>query len=362
MACRGIGVNPQRQVHYLDHLAPICIVVGAPLLFTDEELLDLAQHYYPELHALYLSPEEFGREYLIAHYDLLFMSDLWDRKSFHEKYALLEKKYQKRLRHVHCPHGFSDKGYYLRQCADEDIVLIYGQNMIDLLKNEGVFERLPHYVLTGNYRYTYYKKNRTFYEALYQEEVQARFLKKQKTILYAPTWDDKEGGASFFEAAHELFQKLPETWNMIVKVHPQLEEQEIAEYYRIVGKYEKKPNLLFLKDFPVFPLLAQADVYLGDMSAVGYDFLAFNKPMFFLNQQRRDPKTDRRLYLYRCGIEVCPEAYSQIYPLIEANLEKDAERFGQKRAEVYAYTFGAERPFEQIKKDILAASRTEYIE
>jgi hypothetical protein len=354
LGCKAAGVNPQGQAHYLDHLAPVCILMGAPLLFTDEALQALAESSYPGLQTLYVEPEEFSREFLIAQYDLLLMSDLWDKKTFHEKYALLEKKYQKRLRHVHCPHGFSDKGYYLRKCAEEDILLVYGQNMIDLLESEHV--QVPLHVRSGNYRYSYYKKHRPFYEALYQEQVQARFLKKQRTLLYAPTWKDQEEATSFFAAAEPLFEALPGSWNMIVKLHPQLEQQEIADYYRIVGRYERKPNLLFLKEFPpVFPVLAQVDAYIGDMSSVGYDFLPFNKPMFFLNQQKL-PQTDRRCYLYRCGVEVRPEAYPHLYTLIESNLEDDADRFSSIRAEMYAYTFGEERSFEQIKNEILAAA------
>jgi CDP-glycerol glycerophosphotransferase (TagB/SpsB family) len=284
------------------------------------------------------------------------MSDLWDRRTFHEKYGPYEKKYHKTLRNVHCPHGFSDKGFYLQKCAMEDITLLYGQNMIDQLKHHQVFQSLNQYVITGNYRYTFFKKNKEFYDKIITEEVLNRFDKKRPLILYAPTWLDLEESTTFFDAYESILGQLPDDYNMIVKLHPRLELDDTVQYYQIIGKYEKKKNVLFLKDFPlVYPLLAHTDIYLGDMSSVGYDFLPFNKPMFFLNKQKRDPQTDRGLYLFRCGIEIAPEDFSSLYSIIEKSRETDQQRFAKVRQEVYEYTFGQERPFEDIKKDIILA-------
>ena len=63
------------------------------------------------------------------------------------------------------------------------------------------------------------------------------------------------------------------------------------------------------------------------MSSVGYDFLPFDKPMFFLNKQKRDPGLDRGLFLFRCGVEVLPEKFGELYSLIDKNLATDKERF-----------------------------------
>lgn len=353
---KGVALNPLSQIHYTDHLAVVSIIMNIPLLFLDEHDFALGCHCYPDLDAHLQEYQQFNPEFLITHYDVLFMSDLWDRRTFHEKYGPLERKYHKTLRHVHCPHGFSDKGFYLKKCANEDITLIYGQNMIDLLKHEGVFEHLNQYVITGNYRLSYFNQHRKFYDELVTKEVLSRFAKKQRIILYAPTWLDMEDSTSFFDAYLYLLDKLPTDYNMIVKLHPRLELDDTAQYYHIVGKYENKPNILFLKDFPlVYPLLAHTDIYIGDMSSIGYDFLHFNKPMFFLNKQKRNPKIDRGLYLFRCGIEIKPDAYPLIYRFIEANLSTDKERFGSIREEVDQYTFGPEKSFKDIKVDIIKA-------
>lgn len=357
---KGVGLNPLAQIHYTDHLAVVCILMGIPLLFIDEHDYALGSKYYPGLNACLQEYQEFNPEWLIQNYDVLFMSDLWDRNTFHEKYGPLEKKYRKTLRHVHCPHGFSDKGFYLKKCANEDITLIYGDNMLDQLKHQGVFENLHEYVITGNYRFTYFKQHQKFYDDLITQEILSRFAKKQRIILYAPTWLDLEESTTFFDAYAYLMDNLPEDFNMIVKLHPRLELDDMAMYYHILGKYEKKSNILFLKDFPlVYPLLAHSDLYIGDMSSIGYDFLAFNRPMFFLNKQKRDSKNDRGLYLFRCGIEIRPDAYPLIYRFIETNLPTDHERFSSIRQKVYQYTFGMEKPFEEIKKDIVHAYLSE---
>lgn len=351
---KGVGINPQSQIHYTDHLAVVCILMEIPLIFMDSVDYNLGKRYYPGLHAELLDFQELTPDYLASRYDVLFLSDLWDKYTFHKQFAPFEKKYKKTLRQVHCPHGFSDKGFYLKKCANEDIVLLYGQNMVDQLKHHGVFQDLDHYVLTGNYRYTYFKQNQPFFDHIVKEEVLNRFAKPQPTILYAPTWMDLEESSTFFDAYSYVLGNLPSHYNLIVKLHPRLELDDIPNFYRIMGKFEGQPNIVFLKDFPlVYPLLAHADLYLGDMSSIGYDFLAFNKPMFFLNKQERNSKTDRGLYVFRCGREIKPNEYPHLYQVIDAHLKEDQKLFEPIRQEVYAYTFGKERAFSDIKADIL---------
>ena len=240
-------------------------------------------------------------------------------------------------------------------------LVVYGQNMIDMLKQEEVFQNIHYMVRGGNFRYIYYKQNKEFYDAIIQKEILSQFAKQQPIILYAPTWLDLEESTTFFDAYSPILDQLPEHYNMIVKLHPRLELDNTALYYHIVGKYEKKPNVVFLNHFPpVYPLLSRADIYLGDMSSVGYDFLAFNRPMFFFNKFRRDAKYDRRLYLFRCGKEIVPSQYSELYTIIEASLDNDVEEFSSIRKEVYDYTFGTERPIAELKAEIQHAYNSEY--
>lgn len=355
----AIALLAAEHTHYLDHLCVICSIMSTPLLCLDSSDCALAEKYYPGIKTETQKYQEFNPEFLIANYDVLFTSDIWGKELFQKTYRELEMKYNKTLRKVYCPHGFSDKGFYLKYCVDEDITLIYGQNMLDLLQHQGVLRFLPTHVITGNYRYTYFKQHRAFYEKIVQEKILSYFTKKQPLILYAPTWGDPEDSGTFCEAAFTLIDQLPKHYNMIVKPHPLIEYNDVGAFYQLMGKCEGKSNVLFLKDFPlVYPLLAHMDIYLGDMSSVGYDFILFDKPMFFLNKHKRDAEQDRGLYLYRCGVQIFPEQYDQIYPIIESNLKNDSERFSKIRKEVYEYTFGAEKDFSTIRDELLKALET----
>lgn len=350
----GVGLNPAEKIHYLDHLAVVCHILNIPLLFQDEADQERAIQYYPEVDTLIAEYQEFTPEFLIANYDVIFTSDLWNRHDFHKVFRELEMKYNKQLRAVYCPHGFSDKGYYLKNCVNEDITFIYGQNMLDLLDHHGALRFMPPHVITGNYRYTYFQKFRDFYDKLMQEEILAKFDQVRPTILYAPTWGDEEDSGTFCEIALQMIEKLPSHYNMIVKPHPLIEHHDAGFYYQLMSKCDEKLNTVFLKDFPlVFPVLANTDIYIGDMSSIGYDFLIFDKPMFFLNKNKRDVEKDRGLYLYRCGVEIQPEQYNEIYEIIEKETATDKSKYSKIRQETWEYTFGAEKPFPQIRNEII---------
>lgn len=356
---KGVALNPLSLVHYMDHLAVVPILMDIPYLFIDEETYLMAKRYYPGLKAILREYQEFSPEYLIENYDVSFMSDLWNRNTMREKFELLEKHYKKVWRNVHCPHGFSDKGFYLSKSSMEDIVLLYGENMIDQLRAHNCWENVHRYVICGNYRYTYFLDKAEFYNALFEEEIQARFEKKQPLILYAPTWVDFEQSSSFFEACSQILDALPAEYNIIVKLHPRLELDDVVNYHRIIGCYENKKNILFLSNYPlVFPILAHTDIYIGDMSSIGYDFLIFDKPLFFLNTKNRDSATDRGLFLFRCGTEIKPSQYGEIFSIIEKSLLNDIETFSTLRQEMWEYTFGAQRAFKDIKADIMQACET----
>ena len=190
--------------------------------------------------------------------------------------------------------------------------------------------------------------------------VQQKILKKlgsiQKIVLYAPTWKDCENSSSFEGAISHLVENLPESWGLIVKLHPHLLSNQEEKNRALLHKYEMHERVLFLEDFPpVYPLLQVADIYVGDLSSIGYDFLGFNKPMFFLNSQNREAKTDLGLYLYQCGIEIRPDQYPFLYDIIKENLKEDASRFKSIREKINDYTFAPTTSETALKKEILSS-------
>lgn len=359
MKKRCVALNYASHKHYNDHLAPMCKIMDMPLVVVEQEDFDICKKFYPDIDIEITEYHDFNPEYLIAHYDVLFMSDLWDRRVLKEKFRLLEEKYGKSIRNVHVLHGFSDKGFYVRKAANEDITLVYGQNMLDMFRHEGVLQNLHQYVITGNYRYSYFKQNEAFYDDIMEREVIGSLDPSKKTILYAPTWMDLEKSGTYFDCIDLILEKLSGDYNLIIKPHPQLEIDDIAAYYQALGKCQQYSNVVILTDFPpIYPILKYSDIYLGDMSSIGYDFLVFNKPMYFINKEQRNPKKNRRSFLFNCGVDINPEDLSNINELISSSINSDAENFTNIRSEVWEYTFGPERPYEEIRREILKSIET----
>jgi hypothetical protein len=279
------------------------------------------------------------------------------RDIFDEIFFFAQKMLQKRIHAIWCPHGNSDKGasiFYMEALKKEEAALLYGKQMIDFLQRKGVYDQLKGHVITGNLRYQFYLDHRAFYDPIATREILHKLPKATKTLLYTPTWQDYEASSSFFDAAHPLIETLPSTHNLIVKLHPNLILQEEFKVQEIMETYAHKKNLLFLIDFtPIYPLLNLVDVYIGDMSSIGYDFLTFNKPLFFLNQHARQESNFSSPYLFRCGIEIPKENYGTIHQIISNYFHYELRDFSKIRQEVYTYAFGHPRPLETLKKEIL---------
>src|SRR5262249_28067936 len=161
-------------------------------------------------------------------------------KNFYALFEPYEKRFGKTIRNVHCPHGFSDKIFWLEQCVWEDITLIYGNNMLDMFRDMKIDHHLNAYVRTGNYRLSYYQKHQKHFDDLVNREILSRFAEKNRPIiLYAPTCNDPEHATSFLDAS-SIFDKLPSDYNLLVKIHPVLEETDAPILYQTIGKYEKK--------------------------------------------------------------------------------------------------------------------------
>lgn len=344
MRCVAINTGPET---YLDHLGVLSSVLNIPLIVTDEKTFAFAKEYYPDLDVSLKGFDELSIAYLAENFDAVFETGkFWaaDLK------PALELLFRKKMRFVFCPHGNSDKGHSLSEHVDQDISLIYGDHLKDLLIRTSAAEKIKHFVRTGNYRLPYYLKHKSFYDALAAEKVFSRFQEPKPAILYAPTWQDRENPTSFFSSVDSLVEQLSPSYNLVIKLHPFLLEDFPAQVYRVMMRYEDHPSALFLSDFPpIYPLLARCALYLGDYSSIGYDFLAFDKPLYFLN-----PKKGPNLSpLYSCGWEV-PRAENIKKFLTETEVDSTIS-FKKQRQNLYSYAFGSEICSEQIKASIFEA-------
>lgn len=308
--------------HYLDHLGPFCALLKCPLIVCEPEIAQIATHFYPDLEVRLIS--------------------IWDLKL--PKYTiscdprpLLQAAFPGQSTQIlWLPHGNSDKGWSCPffEGLSGEIALVYGQRMIDFMHKKNVFPKL---IRTGNFRWEYFCKNHKKKEEApilqgkeksmicnhVMEELTAPLKDRSKKFLYAPTWDDAEKNNSFWQAFPSLAKNLPKSCNLFVKLHPNTIRKFGPEIEVIAGRYSKKQNISFLpNDPPIYPILSRFAAYIGDMSSIGYDFLAFNRPMFFLN-------SNLELALHRCGTAINPQNFDYSF----------VEDFSKAREELYAYTF-----------------------
>ncbi len=300
---------------YLDHLGVLSSILGIPLIVVDEKTYELGKKFYPDMQIELKDYSELTLDYLAQNIEVLFQTGKFWAEDLIPFIKLLHLK---EIRVVYCPHGNSDKGHSLSDTITQDISLVYGQHMLDHLKKTKTQVRKT--ITTGNYRYPYYLKHQQFYDEL------TKNIPSENTIFYAPTWND----TSFFSSIDSLVANLGK-YNLLIKLHPFLEEHYPAHTYHILSKYENHPHVFIINDFPpIYPLLAKASLYLGDYSSIGYDFLAFDRPLYFLT-------LNNNFALDKCGMHI-PRGVD-IVSFIGSTFEKNRKGFAKAREETYKYVF-----------------------
>lgn len=324
--------------HLLDHIAPLCDHLNMPLYAED---LTLIKKYYPQIQTIEIDHLEKSWGMLAQKTDVLFRCGYWPK---HLKKMMLDL-FQKDMYFVFCPHGQSDKGLHsslLEPYAEQELVILYGPLMQEMLDARGIGSKIKS-VTIGNYRLSFSQRHQRFYNQLVQKEIFSH-LKNQPTILYAPTWQDIEDSSSFFHFGRRLIEQAPFHWNVIVKPHPLIEDRHPVHYHSILSAAQKKTNVLILERFPpIYPLLQRIDVYLGDGSSVGYDFLFFERPMFFLPSKYPGRLTE-------CGMML---DLDDPYAFIESHLQENS-RFQAKQRALASYAYARNG---DIRKKILHALR-----
>lgn len=304
--------------HYIDHLAPFCALKKWPLIVCEAVIEDLAKEYYPNLEVIFINRWELSFPSILVACDTksLIESSLGISISSHALWL---------------PHGSSDKGWkapFFEALQKEKTALVYGQKMIDCLAQKNTF---PEIIRIGNFRWEYWLKHKEFYKKIVQEKI--HLPPNNKTYLYAPTWEDRENNSTFWQIFPTLAARLPKNCNLIIKIHPNTYWKHEVKIEGIIGSYQTQKNILFLTDFtPIYPLLDICDAYIGDMSSIGYDFLKFNRPMFFLTNQQYNIKNDPSFFLYQCGILLTKENLPALF-------EEGGGDFTKIRKEIYDYTF-----------------------
>lgn len=326
MSLAGLIYGP--DFHYLDHLAPLCSLLEIPLIVSDESLVEQAKKFYPDLWTIFWTPQELPHK-LVANFDTIIYST--PRVLFDEIFYFAQMMHQKRICTIWCPHGNSDKGRntpFMEALQEEQLLLTYGSRIENFLKEKGVTAPT---IRVGNYRFHYYKKNKKFYDSFFSR-------KRKSTLLYAPTWQDRESNSSF-SRVWPLLVKAPKNLFLIVKLHPNL----YIQYPKEVA-YLEDSGVQLIKDFPpIYPILAKTDIYLGDMSSIGYDFLNFHKPLVLLSESG----------LSKIGRYVPPDQYEEIFEICEQMMNKKPDT-----RSLLEETFGCEKiNYKKLKTSIKQFSK-----
>lgn len=326
------AINTSPRNSFIDHIAPLASLLNIPLLISDEKNWEISTRYYPELQVEYWPDLEFRLHELTERFDGLISCDYWNDT---QKAAFHFANPKKRVQLIFCPHGQSDKGYQSR-CLDlyasQEVVLLYGSLMQKMLEELNLWSLNFKTIVVGNFRRSYYEKHKELLLKRVDEEIFSQLRAENRTLLYAPTWNDEEGSGTFFEWGERLLKELPSDWNLVVKLHPDLKHHEPALFYRLALIEEKRPNFLVVTEFPlVYPILERVDAYLGDYSSIGYDFLSFGKPMFFLQKPHL-----KKAKLHTCGHLIDPS--EPIFSCIEEKMAQDGP-FSRLRRELYNEAF-----------------------
>ena len=342
---RAAGLIYGPSSHYVDHLAPLCAILEIPLVVTCENIAKQIKQFYPEVKPLLLNPIE-APTICIRSFETFFVCT--PKALFNETFFLTQLLEKKTVETIWCPHGNSDKGHtvpYMEGLKEETLSLVYGEKMLDFLREKNAFSSLKRYAQTGNYRKAYYEKYRSFYDPLVEKLLFPALKEENTTVLYAPTWEDAENSSSFTLALPYLVENLPEGYNLIVKPHPNLLTEENKA---LLTQFTERQNVFLLEEFPpIYPLLTKTAIYIGDMSSIGYDFLSFTRPMLFITPTKKEIR--QKLSLFTCGHVIEHTQIESIYPLIT---KEAGQKFAAEQQYLYGRTFAEKGSISALKEEI----------
>lgn len=322
---KSIGLIYGNSPQHLDHIGPLCSFLSIPLMHTEEDLSEQIKIFYPNIDTIFATPTNFSSQILDG-YDVVFSclpTQLIDPLFFFD-----ERVKRKKILPFWIPHGQSDKDN-LGALTAEKLLLVYGKQMIDILKAKNVLPSLFRYIVMGNFRKFYFESHKAHYQRLFDRHI--AFEKPQETILYAPTWGDP----SIQKNLSFLIENLPPTYNLMIKLHPNTLREAFSD--ALLEFAETKENIKVLTNFPaIFPILENTHIYLGDHSSIAYDFLSFNRPLFFL--------TPEQTPIHHAGMTIPIEEFY--------NKLKSQDVYSQARIDIYNYAFDTNVDHQKLKEEI----------
>ena len=338
------GVVVAFQPHHVEHLVPFCEIFGIPLLPLSEKALEAAR-WYPKITIMPIIDVSENRLQLFERmrqcdpqYEAVFCPTFYGRSFL--------KKERERLgwfpQVIFCPHGFSEKSkspsHWRKWFGQQQIGLRYRPGRL----GEGeAFIATVRSIIIGDLPRWYYETHRTYLDNKL-DEVLGMSGDDSLTVLYTPTWNDPHGSSSVDQALETFIASAPSHVKLIVKPHPNLEDDlRVVDYMRQI--VSSRANAVLLEKCPfTHPVLSRVDVLVTDMSAMAYAFLYYRRPIVLLNQLSGTSADCRQSRLADCSITMSRCDYDKLWEVIETQaLSATAEqRDGMKRC--YEFAFGTD--------------------
>ena len=312
-------------LHYLDHLASFCQWLHIPLIVNDPKIANKARKYYPHLFLIYCEYEHTFP--LLCKYD--FIVQCHNLSWFENEFFFDLYKTQKKIHLGWLGHGFSDKvevSSCFKGLQEEKFLLLYGPYVQQHVQKQNI--SLP-FCYTGHFRYHHYQKNKKLYDQIFFQ-TRPSIDTNRPSLLYAPTWKDYDRLTSLHDNIFPCLLALSKYYNVMIKLHPNTFTKNVCIKIKLQEFQQNNKNIILLDNIPlIFPILDFCSALLCDFSSIGYDFLAFDKPLFFLNPHKQITS------LMQCG-HVITEKEIMIAP----QLLQKKDPFAKARKHLYAKTFG----------------------
>ncbi len=278
------------SVQEIPSIAYIAYETGGVIYTNSEITFNSLQKHHPTLSAKYLKTKNEIRQDMIKY---------GTRVIIYPDYHIRFFKDIPGVKHVQVFHGTSDKIYdYRRDILDYDLFFIPGYEAHKRYEKRGLLKKGTG-ILIG-----YPKLDRVFQGKLIKNEELQKFGLNQgnKTVLYAPTWVDKSFNSSWKKFLVAFISGLPESINLIVKLHPNLIKYRVNEVKEFGSKLARYKNARMLEPLTdIVPAMAVSDLLLGDVSAVTREYLAFRKPFVFLSNKPKWMWGKQKIILWECG-------------------------------------------------------------
>jgi CDP-glycerol glycerophosphotransferase (TagB/SpsB family) len=229
------------------------------------------------------------------------------------------------VKHVQVFHGISDKPFsFHKSLKSYDLITVPGSKKKEDIIKKGLasadkieiigFPKLDHFLHSD------------FDHGVFMDEI--GIDRSKKTVLYSPTWADRNKYSSFSKFVVSILRNLTE-YNVIVKPHV-----NILKYkpWQILKAYmlKRKNCYIFPKSMNVLPFMAVSDIMITDISSVAQEYLAFDKPLVFLSSRPENTIPEGHKWIWKCGDVI--EDKRDISRIVKKGLENPDEYKTQRKS------------------------------